>query len=146
MPTAQVDYGAVFDSLPIPVLLMTPDLVMVDANAAYERISGRSRSQLAGQHVFEAFPDNPSEPSATGRSNLGASLRRVIATGEPDVMSLQRYDVEVPDRPGVFKERYWCPVNVPVIGEDGKVTLLIHSVEEVSDLIRKFVEAQAASA
>lgn len=146
MPTPQVDYVAVFDRLPIPTLLMTPDLVIVDANKAYEGISGRSRDELAGQQVLEAFPENPSEPAAGGPSDLAESLRRVIESGEPDVMGLQRYDVEVPSVPGVFKERYWCPMNVPVVDPDGNVTLIIHSVEEVSDLIRKFVEAQAASA
>jgi len=37
-------------------------------------------------------------------------------------------------------------VNVAVMDPDGKVTMLIHLVEEVSDLIRKFVDAEAANA
>ena len=61
-------------------------------------------------------------------------------------MPLQRYDVEVAGSPGAFHERYWCPVNVPVRSPDGSVKYLLHVVEEVSDLIRKFVEAEAASA
>lgn len=119
---------------------------MVAANDAYERVAGRSRDELIGRSVFEAFPDNPSESGATGSQNLGESLRRAAESGKRDVMALQRYDVEIPGNPGVFRERYWCPVNVPVLGPDGKVTLLIHVVEEVSDLIRKFVEAEAANA
>jgi PAS domain S-box-containing protein len=146
MPKSQIDYTAVFKNLPVPVLLMAPDFIMIDANYAYEQISGKSRDELAGQSVFDAFPDNPSEPAATGTLNLGASLRRAAETGERDVMALQRYDVEVPGHPGVFCERYWCPVNVPVTGPDGELTMLVHVVEEVSDLIRKFVEAEAASA
>jgi PAS domain S-box-containing protein len=145
MPTTQVDYWAVFQSLPVPVLLLTPDLVMIDANKAYEKISGRTRDELAGQHVLEAFPENPSEPEVAGPANVSESMRRAVASGESDVMGLQRYDVEA-DKTGVFKERYWCPVNVPLVDQDGRVTLLIHSVEEVSDLIRKFVQAQAANA
>jgi len=73
-------------------------------------------------------------------------LRRVMDTGRPDAMPLQRYDVEAADHPGKFTERYWCPVNVPVRGPDGKVSCIIHAVEEVSELIRKFVEAEAARA
>lgn len=68
--------------------------------------------------------------------NLHASLRRVAATGEPDTMALQRYDVEYPDRPGVWEEPYWSPVNVPVPAPDGTVALLLHRVEEVTELIR----------
>jgi PAS domain S-box-containing protein len=146
MSKPQIDYAAVFENLPVPCLLLTPDYVMIDANPAYEQITGRSRDQLAGQSVFDAFPDNPSEPAATGTLNLNASLRRAAETGERDVMALQRYDVEVPGHPGVFTERYWCPVNVPVMGSGGELTMLVHVVEEVSDLIAKFVEAEAARA
>lgn len=146
MPTPQVDYEAVFQSLPIPVLLLTPDFVMVDANSAYERVSGHSRAELAGRGIFEVFPDNPAEPGVAATSNLSESLRRAAESGQPDMMALQRYDVEVPGKPGVFEERYWCPVNVPVLGPDGQVELLLYSAEEVSDLIRKYVEAEAANA
>jgi len=145
MVTTAVDYQAVFQSLPVPVLLLTPDFRMVDANEAFLDVSGRSREDLIGRQIMEAFPDNPSEPGATGTRNLGDSLRRVLRTGKADVMALQRYDVAAPGS-GVFKERYWCPVNVPVTGSDGRLVLIVHCVEEVSDLIRRFVEAQAASA
>jgi PAS domain-containing protein len=141
-----IDYAAVFQSLPMPVLLLTPDFVMLDCNAAYTRISGRTAGELRGTNVLEAFPDNPTDPGATGTTNLGESLRRCLATAEADTMALQRYDVEVPGSPGEFAERYWCPVNVPVKDAEGSVVLVVHAVEEVSDLIRKFVEAQAAGA
>lgn len=45
-------------------------------------------------------------------------------------------DVEYPDRPGQWHERYWSPVNAPVFGPDGSVVLLLHRVEEVTELIR----------
>lgn len=125
---------------------MSPDFIMIDMNSAYQRVSGRSRDELLGRNVFDAFPDNPSEPGVSANSNLGESLRRVLATARPDTMPLQRYDVEAIDRPGEFAERYWCPVNIPVPGPDGQVALIIHAVEEVPDLIKKFVEAETAGA
>ena len=146
MGGTEIDYMSVFQSLPVPVMVMTPDLVIADANQAFCDITGRTCAEFVGRSVFDAFPDNPAEAGATGTMNLGASLSRVAETGRCDVMALQRYDVEVPDQPGVFKERYWCPVNAPVLGDGGEVTMLVHVVEEVSDLIRKFVEAEAANA
>ena len=146
MSGAQIDYRSVFHHLPVPVLLMTTDQVIADANQAYCDLSGRTCDDIVGQFVFEAFPDNPEEPGATGSANLRASLSRVAESGEPDVMAVQRYDVEVPGTPGEFRERYWCPVNAPVLGAGGEVAMLLHVVEEVSDLIRKFVEAEAANA
>ncbi|GGU99996.1 hypothetical protein GCM10010275_43360 [Streptomyces litmocidini] len=130
------DYHAVFQALPAGAALLTPDLVYVDVNEAYLLLSGRTRSQLIGRFLFDVFPDNPGDPAATGTRNLYVSLRRVAATGERDTMALQRYDVEDPERPGVWQERYWSTINVPVLAPDGSVALLLHRVEEVTELIR----------
>ncbi|MFJ4693847.1 PP2C family protein-serine/threonine phosphatase [Streptomyces sp. NPDC088766] len=136
MDDTVIDYTAVFQSLPGMVALLTPALVYADANEEFLRMSGRRREQVVGRHLFEVFPDNPHDPAASGMRNLEASLHRVLATGERDAMALQRYDVESPDRPGEWEERYWSPVNAPVLGEDGSVVLLVHRVEEVTELIR----------
>ncbi|MER5537528.1 PP2C family protein-serine/threonine phosphatase [Streptomyces mirabilis] len=131
-----IDYAEVFRALPSPVLLLTPDMVAVDANRAYERVSGRSLTELLGRCVFDVFPDNPADPRASGAQALRASLERVLATGGPDSMALQKYSVDVPDRPGVFEERYWSTVNIPLLDADGQVSLIVHRVEEVTALIR----------
>ncbi|MFE5592597.1 PP2C family protein-serine/threonine phosphatase [Streptomyces sp. NPDC056549] len=131
-----IDYEAVFQALPGAVALLTPDLVYADANEAFLLTSGRTREQLVGRHLFDVFPDNPGDPSATGVRNLRASLERVLATRERDTMALQRYDVESPDRPGHWEERYWSPVNTPVLAPDGSVALLLHRVEEVTELLQ----------
>ncbi|WP_412078859.1 PP2C family protein-serine/threonine phosphatase [Streptomyces xanthophaeus] len=131
-----IDYEAVFNALPGAVALLTTDLVYVDANEVFLSLSGRTREQVIGRYLFDVFPENPDAPDATGMRNLQASLRRVLATGERDVMAPQRYDVEHPDRPGEWAERYWSPVNSPVRGPDGSVALLLHRVEEVTELIR----------
>ncbi|MFF7560711.1 PP2C family protein-serine/threonine phosphatase [Streptomyces pseudovenezuelae] len=130
------DYRAVFQALPGMVALLTPELVYADANEEFLRMAGRRREEVVGRYLFDVFPDNPNDPASTGMRNLAASLGRVLETGERDAMALQRYDVEVPGRPGVWEERYWSPCNAPVLGADGKVELLVHRVEEVTELIR----------
>ncbi|MBK3570149.1 PP2C family protein-serine/threonine phosphatase, partial [Streptomyces sp. MBT62] len=136
MTDATIDYAAVFQGLPGMVALLTPDLVYADANEEFLRMSGRTREQVVGRFLFDVFPDNPNDPAATGMRNLETSLRRVIATGERDTMALQRYDVESVACPGKWEERYWSPVNTPLLDPDGKVVLLVHRVEEVTELIR----------
>ncbi|MFI6402382.1 PP2C family protein-serine/threonine phosphatase [Streptomyces sp. NPDC050548] len=136
MTDATIDYAAVFQGLPGMVALLTPDLVYADANEEFLRMSGRTREQVVGRFLFDVFPDNPNDPAATGMRNLETSLRRVVATGERDTMALQRYDVESTTRPGQWEERYWSPVNTPLLDPDGKVVLLVHRVEEVTELIR----------
>ncbi|MEU2713168.1 SpoIIE family protein phosphatase [Streptomyces sp. NPDC007205] len=136
MNDAAIDYAEVFQALPGAVALLTPALVFADANKDFLRVAGRAREQVVGRYFFDVFPANPNESGASGMHNLAASLQRVLTTGERDAMALQRYDVEDAERPGEWEERYWSPVNAPVSGPDGKVVLLVHRVEEVTELIR----------
>jgi serine phosphatase RsbU (regulator of sigma subunit) len=131
-----IDYQAVFQALPGLVALLTPDFCYADVNDDFLRYSGRSREQLIGHYLFEVFPDNPNDPGATGAHNLEASLLRVLASGDRDTMALQRYDVQSLNPPGRWVERFWSPINAPVRDEDGQVVLLVHRVEEVTELIR----------
>ncbi|MCX4760328.1 SpoIIE family protein phosphatase [Streptomyces sp. NBC_01275] len=136
MNDSAIDYAAVFQALPGMVALLTPELRYTEVNEEYLRGAGRMREQVVGRHLFEVFPDNPNDPAANGIRNLAASLRRVVTTGERDAMALQRYDVESAERPGEWEERYWSTVNAPVLDPDGSVVLLVHRVEEVTELIR----------
>ncbi|MFI5635476.1 PP2C family protein-serine/threonine phosphatase [Streptomyces sp. NPDC051664] len=131
-----IDYEAVFQALPSAVALFTTDLVYADVNEAFLSSMGRSREQVVGRYLWAAFPDDPKDPAVSGMRKLQDSLRWVAATGERDAMTLHRYDVERPDRPGVWEERYWSPVNVPVLGPDGRVMLLLHREEDITELIR----------
>ncbi|GHH42062.1 serine phosphatase RsbU (regulator of sigma subunit) [Streptomyces umbrinus] len=136
MREPQIDYAAVFQALPGMVALLTPDLVYADANDDFLRLAGRTREQLLGRYIFDVFPENPNEPAAAGMRETRASMLRVAATGERDTMALLRYDIEDPQRPGHWQEHYWSPVNAPVCGPDGQVVLVVHRVEEVTELIR----------
>jgi PAS domain-containing protein len=146
MSSQQIDYGAVYRQLPVAVLLLTPEFVIADMNLAFLLTAGRTREELLGREVFDAFPDNPSDPCATGVRNGMASMRRVLATGQPDVIEFQRYDVEVPGSLGVFEKHFYSAVNAPVFGPDSRVALIAHCVEDVTDRMRRFMSVLAAEA
>ncbi|MER6035673.1 SpoIIE family protein phosphatase [Streptomyces sp. NPDC001835] len=135
---AEVDHAALFAATPSPYLVLGPDLVIVDVNRAYLDATGRTRDDLIGQHVFQAFPDNPNDPEADGTRNLNASLHRVLSSRKPDTMALQKYDIPVVRRPGEFEERWWSPVNTPVMGPDGQVAWIIHRVEDVTAFVKAY--------
>ncbi|MFI6935399.1 PP2C family protein-serine/threonine phosphatase [Streptomyces sp. NPDC050287] len=138
MTEPQIDYAAVFRALPGMVALLTPDLVYADANEDFLRLAGRSREHLVGRYIFDVFPENPNDPAAAGMRETRESMLRAVTTGERDTMALLRYDIEDHQRPGHWQEHYWSPVNAPVFGPDGQVTLIVHRVEEVTELIRAF--------
>ncbi|CAG7596589.1 PP2C family protein-serine/threonine phosphatase [Actinacidiphila bryophytorum] len=133
----EIDYRAVYKRLPAGIALLTPELCFADANDAYVLLSGRSLDDLTGRYIFDVFPDSPQRAdTANGPTSLGASLRHVLATRERDSLALQRYDVELPDRPGTFEERYWSTINTPILDAAGEVVLIAHRVEEVTAFMR----------
>ncbi|MBS1830449.1 MAG: response regulator [Acidobacteria bacterium] len=134
---------SLFDSLPGLFLVLDPDLKIAGASNAYLEATMTRREDLMGRGLFEVFPDNPNDPAATGVSNLRASLDRARATKAPDTMAIQKYDIRRPD--GVFEERYWSPINAPVLGADGRLEYLIHRVEDVTEFMRRHVHPQRDS-
>ncbi|WP_055690082.1 PP2C family protein-serine/threonine phosphatase [Streptomyces prasinus] len=135
MTTPQLDYRALFAVMPSPCLVLDPDLVIVEANEAYLRVTDRAREELIGRHLFVVYPENPADPDADGVRNLQASLDRVVRSKEPDTMAVQKYDIPVSGRPGMFRERWWSPVNTPVLGADGEVEWIIHRVEDMTEFV-----------
>ncbi|MFE9920513.1 PP2C family protein-serine/threonine phosphatase [Streptomyces sp. NPDC005774] len=135
MATPRIDYRALFTVMPSPCLVLDPDLVIVEANEAYLRVTDRTREELLGRYLFVAYPDNPADPDADGVHNLQASLQRVVRSKEPDTIAVQKYDIPVSGRPGVFQEKWWSPVNTPVLGADGEVRWIIHRVEDMTEFV-----------
>ncbi|WP_306208095.1 PAS domain-containing sensor histidine kinase [Actinoplanes sp. RD1] len=115
------------------LLVLDPELTIVEASDAYLAATARTREDLVGVPVFAAFPDNPADPRADGVAQLGASLRRVLRDHASDVMAIQKYDIP---GPGGFDVRYWAPVNAPVLGPDGRLHWIVHRVEDVTSYVR----------
>jgi len=133
---ADLDYAALFAATPSPYLIIDPGLVIVEVNDAYLAATARTRADLLGKHIFAAFPDNPADPNADGVRNLNASLQRVLSLRRQDTMALQKYDIPVTERPGEFEERWWSPINTPVLRPDGTVEWIIHKVEDITPFLQ----------
>ncbi|HET9733367.1 MAG TPA: PAS domain-containing protein [Acidimicrobiales bacterium] len=114
-----------------PYLLVDRDHTMVAANAAYEAVTGHPWPALAGEKVFDVFPDNPDEPGVNAVASLSASLERVLSVGRRDWMGVQRYDVPDRHHAGRFVRKVWVPVNSPVL-EGGRTVAVLHHVEDVT--------------
>ncbi len=133
---SEPDFRALFESVPGLYLVLTPGYEIVAVSDAYLRATMTRRNEIVGRRLFEVFPDNPDDPGATGVANLRASLRRVLERRKPDVMAVQKYDIRKPESEGGgFEERFWSPVNSPVLGPDGAVRYIIHRVEDVTDFV-----------
>ncbi|MER5527493.1 SpoIIE family protein phosphatase [Streptomyces sp. NPDC002677] len=134
MAEPAVDYTAVFQALPGAAALVTPQLIIADVNAEFLRLRGLPRERVVGSFIPEDRPENDSAEPLLLR--VVASLRRAAETGERSIVALQRYDMRDPDQPGVWHERYVNVTNIPVFGADGRVSLLLQRLEDVTELIR----------
>ena len=108
---------------------------IVGMTDAYLEATQRTRSQLVGENIVEAFPDDPDDPDANGNQVLSDSLDRCFNSAKVEYLAIQRYDINLPGQG--FVERYWRPVNAPVIGSNGKVQYVIHGSEDVTESVRR---------
>jgi PAS domain S-box-containing protein len=131
----RLQFQTLFESAPGLYLVLKPDFTIVAGSDAYLKATMTRREEILGRRLFDVFPDNPDNPEADGSSNLRASLNRVLQNKASDTMAIQKYDVRRPD--GAFEERFWSPVNSPILGADGLVEFIIHRVEDVTEFVRR---------
>lgn len=125
-------YQRVFESSPVSEYLVSPSFTLLAVNEAFCRLCGRPREQLVGRNLFDVYPD----PHASGEQTVRASIERVIATGQPHALPLQRYPVEVtaPDGTPISRDRYWSAISAPVADSEGRLLCVAHSTIDVTDL------------
>ena len=112
----------------------TPRFTIKDVNEAYLSATMTRREDLIGRPVFEVFPENPDDPNATNVRDLRASLDRVLTTKRRDALPRLKYGIPKPG--GGFEERWWDPIQTPLLGLDGAVTAIIHHATEQTQVER----------
>jgi serine phosphatase RsbU (regulator of sigma subunit) len=110
----------VFGAVPAPLLLLTPDLVVVYATDEWLAATGTPPGRAVGRTVADLL----ASPA------LETCLRRARTTGHPAVAAAVRADVLRPD--GIPEERWWDVRAVPVADENGDVTVLVVRTDDVT--------------
>ena len=123
-PETDVDFEAVFNSLPTPFLVMDRDFKIVALNQAFLDAAMLSRDALVGMNVFAV---------ATGESRqiVQDSLERVRDKGVVDVLPVVSYGF---GGNGWTEERLWTCTHVPVRDKDGQVAFLLKNAQGISEL------------
>ena len=133
-------FEAVFNSSPIGKYLLspTPEAVILAVNDAFLHASSRRREDLVGVSLFVAFPSDPDDPASTNEAELRASFARVLGSGQPDTLPVQRYPIPLRDADGrvTFEERFWSAYSAPVFGADGAILCISHTTKDVTEQIR----------
>lgn len=133
----EIDFKVIFESIPGLYLILDKNFTIIAASNNYLHSTMVTREQIIGKNIFKAFPDNPEDPYATGVNNLRASLNRVLKNKTYDTMAIQKYDIRRPkEKGGGYEERYWSPINLPVLDTHNHIKYIIHRVEDVTEYIQ----------
>lgn len=127
---SDMDFEQFFNAIPANYLVYDLDwniVAVTDATLG----DTLTRQEVIGRNQFDVFPDNPDAPEGSGRKAMEAALQRVIDERAGHEMPVTRYDIA--DESGVFRARYFKPVNQPVFDSDGNVTHVIHGVVDVTE-------------
>ena len=135
------DFALILQGMPQPYLLLDHHLFIVGASDAYLALTDRSRGDIVGRHILEAFPENPEAAGTVEQGPLEVSLRYALATGKPHEMAVIQYDIPQPG--GGFSQRYWTPVHTPVTDTEGNVRYIIQNPMDVTESVRQARETDA---
>jgi serine phosphatase RsbU (regulator of sigma subunit) len=125
------DCAAVLRAMRTPYLVLTPDLVIADANAAFLTTTGRTLAELVGRPVFEAFPGTTGGVDSDGGvGKVRASFERARDTGRPDTVPVHEFDV--PDGAGGFTKRFWSLISIPVRDAEGRCRYVLQRAEDIT--------------
>ena len=133
------DFRALFQNAPGLYLVLDPDFTIVAASDAWCLATLTAHENVIGRNLFEIFVDAPdctqaADPTASGISELRESLIAVVEHRCRHRMPIQKCEEQLPD--GTVVEHYWCALNIPVVDETGEVRWIIHSFEDLSEVMR----------
>ena len=131
MDLPQFDYAAAFDALSAPYAILDRDLRFVTVNRCYEQIVMRSQEELAGNHIFDMFPESEA------RQRLVAGYFARALAGEEAELSENRYTIPDPEGGPDAKLDIWWNVHCsPIRDRAGNVTHMGIRVENVTEKVR----------
>ncbi|MBS0362857.1 MAG: PAS domain-containing protein [Proteobacteria bacterium] len=113
--------------MPGPYMILDRDLRYVEANPAYCASALRSREELLGRYVFEAYPHTGEGPNL-----IEDSMRRVLATGVAESLPMAVYPIPAPE--GGFRNKYWSCVHFPLFDAAGQVSHVVQNAVDVTEL------------
>jgi PAS domain S-box-containing protein len=131
MPLSRLDFHSLFAALPSPFMILDRDLRFVEMNDAYLATTKRTRADLIGRYVFDAFPEEP-ERLALFRNAFERALH-----GEANELVRTLFRVPKPaEEGGGFRDIYWTCSHAPLRDANGDVAFMIQHAQDVTEQVR----------
>jgi PAS domain S-box-containing protein len=129
-----VDIGSleleeIFNASPNAYLLLDVGWTIVGCNPAYLSAVSRTREDILGRHLFEAFP---APADSESYKLLHNSLERVSETRQADHIAIIPYDTSRPGQPPAL--RYWSATHTPVFDRQGTLRYVLQHTVDITEL------------
>ncbi|TGE27934.1 PAS domain-containing protein [Hymenobacter metallicola] len=139
-PQLPVDYQKLFRALPENLMLMSPDVTIIDNTDGHEQVSLKKREEIVGRDFFDAFPSVDQNQGDI----IFQSQEYVRQHKQPHTMPVIRYDLEVPtERGGGFEELYWQATHYPILDEQGELLYILQRTQDITEQYRAEQRNQA---
>lgn len=139
-----VDYRRAFHAFSAPYMILDTALRFLDMNDRYLEVTQRSREELVGRYVFDAFPET-GERLAMFKSAFERAVR-----GEANSIVRKPFAIPRPESEGGgMREVWWTCHHVPLHDADGNVVGMVQHAEDLTveveaERMRDIVSAEFA--
>lgn len=126
-------FQLMFDAVPGMFLVASPDsLETVAVSDAYLAAVGATRAEIVGCNIFDALPGQAEDETHV---KLRESVDRVLATGEPDLLDVQSFQLRRSEAAPGGEAHYWALSTAPVNAPNGKLLYLMLRMQDVTEAI-----------
>jgi PAS domain S-box-containing protein len=130
----ELDFHELFVNLPEALTAIAPDYTVLAATNKYLSLVLRTREELIGKNLLEAFPDSPNNADSKNRSLLRQSIDQTFQEKKVIYFDILRYDIARPEAEGGgFETRYWEASHTPVFDQNGQVKYIIRRTSNVTE-------------
>ena len=130
MSNLEIDFGLLFDQISAPCAILDDQLRFVEANQLYLKTLLRTRDELIGVSVLEAFPETPE------RQALIEDLFRRALQGEANTLSEIVYRIPELADENRMREIWWSVHSSPIPDANGHIRHFALRVEDVTEEVK----------
>lgn len=127
----EINFKALFEEAPGLILVLNPSFTILAISDAYVEATYSKREDLVGKYFFDVFQDTK---NTTAVAETKASLEYVLKNKKPHVIPMLR--MEIKNLAGVLEEKYWNPINKPILTKDNQVQYIVHIVKDLTEFVK----------
>ncbi|MDR5780581.1 ATP-binding protein [Caballeronia sp. LZ065] len=130
----------IFESLPVPLLILLPDkdFTVAAASEGYLSETRSHRDDVVGQSILDVYPHSAFPFNSAETADLHAALTSMATWKSASDKADQRFKISA--REGEAASR-WRAVQRPVLTDEGKLLCIVHWLEKLSSAQRLSLDA-----